>query len=835
MKIDLHCHSQYSKRATLWIMQRLGCPESFTAPHDLYQLARQKGMTAVTITDHNVIDGALEIAHLPNTFISCEYTTYFPEDRCKIHVLAYDISESQHTELSRTRENIFEFVNYLTDERIMHACAHPLFSVNDRLTVEHIEQLILLFKNWEWNGSVDPLMNAVLQEVTDRLTPQKLEKLVEKYGICPRFPKPWEKAILGGSDDHSSLSVADTYTEVPGAADLQDFWAGIEKRQATIESRPSSPQRFGRQVYGIGYQFYKNKCNLEPLIPKDLVLRSFDGMLQSRPETPEPWINRLHALFAKRRRPSTTHSSNQSVLDILRIEARELILDDPRLVSIVRGSTNIADEMDHKWFEFVNQISNRALVRFGNDLLDRVVKAHFFDVFQSLASAGALYALLAPYFVGFSVHTRQRTWSTEVLRWFSRGMTPRENQNAVARLAHFTDTYFEVNGVARTLQQHLDTAQRTGKDYTVCTCLSEREAPSQGLLQFKAIGQFTLPEYPELKMLVPPFLEMLNHCYDKEYTHIHVSTPGPVGLAGLAIGRILQIPVIGTYHTALPEYAKALTEDAYVEDLMWRCMIGFYDHLDKVYVPSQATGTQLVERGIGSSKIEVYPRGCDIERFNPVQKAGFLKMRYDVDDAAVVLLYVGRVSKEKGLHFLTEAYRILLNKGHAVRLVVVGNGPYRKEMEHDLEETSAVFTGYLDGDDLPAVYAESDALVFPSATDTFGNVVLEAQSSGIPVIVTDKGGPHENIIPNETGIIVRANDAEALALAMEKVVTDEGYRKAMGKSARNYMESRSFDAAFEELWSMMIAVPQQQDSGGDPSRLRIPFSEEFPGARALVS
>ena len=86
MKIDLHCHSKWSKRPTLWLMQKLGCPESFTEPAELYRLLRQRGMDAVTITDHNVIDAGREIGHLDNVITGCEYTTYFPKDRCKVHV-----------------------------------------------------------------------------------------------------------------------------------------------------------------------------------------------------------------------------------------------------------------------------------------------------------------------------------------------------------------------------------------------------------------------------------------------------------------------------------------------------------------------------------------------------------------------------------------------------------------------------------------------------------------------------------------------------------------------------------------------------------------------------
>lgn len=104
MKVDLHVHSKFSKRPSQWILQKLGCPESFTEPLRVYRIAKEKGMSLVTLTDHNTISGSLEIAHLPDVFVSEEVTTYFPDDRCKAHVLVYNIDERTHEDLQKVRE-----------------------------------------------------------------------------------------------------------------------------------------------------------------------------------------------------------------------------------------------------------------------------------------------------------------------------------------------------------------------------------------------------------------------------------------------------------------------------------------------------------------------------------------------------------------------------------------------------------------------------------------------------------------------------------------------------------------------------------------------------------
>ena len=209
--------------------------------------------------------------------------------------------------------------------------------------------------------------------------------------------------------------------------------------------------------------------------------------------------------------------------------------------------------------------------------------------------------------------------------------------------------------------------------------------------------------------------------------------------------------------------------------------------------------------------MRIYPRGIDTERFTPVKRNGFFK-RWQCDDRTTKLLYVGRVSREKNLHLLVDAYRRLAMQTPAVTLTIVGDGPYLETMRAETDGLPCIFTGRLEGEDLAAAYASSDLFVFPSTTDTFGNVVLEAQASGIPVIVTDQGGPAENILPDATGLVIEGGSTRALHEAMSSLVEDPQRRRQMGLAARKYMENRSFEAAFDETWKMfgMINAQKQQ-------------------------
>jgi glycosyltransferase involved in cell wall biosynthesis len=184
----------------------------------------------------------------------------------------------------------------------------------------------------------------------------------------------------------------------------------------------------------------------------------------------------------------------------------------------------------------------------------------------------------------------------------------------------------------------------------------------------------------------------------------------------------------------------------------------------------------------------------------PAKRNGFLETRSQLTDG-IKLLYVGRVSKEKNLELLGRVFKRLAKTHDHLHLVVV-DGPYLEEMRREMSGTPCYFTGYLEGEDLAAVFASCDLFLFPSTTDTFGNVVLEAQASGIPVIVTDSGGPQENVIPGKTGLIVPAHDEAAFSRAVEDLITHPQRLREMGQAACDYVQERSFENAFLQSWQM---------------------------------
>lgn len=786
MKIDLHVHSKYSTRPSQWVLQKLGCHECYTEPQDLYRLAKDRGMSHVTITDHNTIAGCLEIAGLPDTFISEEITTYFT-DGCKIHVLAYNINEEQHRQIQKVRDNIFDLVSYLNGEAVVHSLAHPLWSINNLLTVEHFEQLLLLFKNFELNGSRDDDLNNWLQAVCQELTPSLIDELTEKHQIIPALPSPWIKNFTGGSDDHSSLHIAQKYTQAD-ASGLQDFLEKTNQGAASVRGRASTPLTLGQNICSIAYQFYKKKYNLSPQAERNALSDFLDKILQTGVESPG-YFSKIKLYYNQVKNSLRSVSKDESIISLIKKEASQ----------ILSKSSLPLDE--HEWFYLLNRLSRSLLTQFHRKLRQALFGANFIDLINSASSSGLVYLGLSPYTAAFSSFAADRDLGRDILKRFMPAGHGQRGAMEKFRIAHFTDTFYEINGVALSLRRQMESARRAQKDYTIITCDTKKHPRQPGIQNFSPIGVFQLPEYREQKLFHPPFLEILDYCYAREFTHILAATPGPLGLMAMAMARILKVPLWGTYHTALPQYAQYLTEDQMIVELMWKYLVWFYNQMDLIYVPSQSTAEELQQRGVNREKIRIFTRGVDLQLFHPTKRNGFLESRFQVKDG-VKLLYVGRVSKEKNMEILGRVFKRLVQNHPESHLIIVGDGPYLEEMQGNLAGTPCTFTGYLQGEDLAAAFASSDLFLFPSTTDTFGNVVLEAQASGIPVIVTDAGGPQENVIPGKTGLIVPGDSEDSLLDAIHRLLAQPQQLRTMGRAARRYMEERSFDTAFHATWQL---------------------------------
>jgi glycosyltransferase involved in cell wall biosynthesis len=367
------------------------------------------------------------------------------------------------------------------------------------------------------------------------------------------------------------------------------------------------------------------------------------------------------------------------------------------------------------------------------------------------------------------------------------------------RVAHFVDAPGHLSGVATTLTQWSRQALR--HRFHMSLYYAGLPGLIPGGTAFHPVGRLLMGDYRGLELPVPRVVEVLDYEERRTYDVVHISTPGPMGLLGLLYARRHGLPVAGTYHTDFPRYAAEFTGDPRAEQPAWDFMRWFYGQMDRVAAPTAATRDDLRAHGFAADTLRVVGRGVDTKAFHPGCRDKALRDSWGIETPHK-LLYVGRVSKEKNLQCLCAAFRMLCATRGDTCLVVVGEGPYLEELRRELAGLPVVFTGRKEGKALSRIYASCDLFVFPSETDTFGVVLIEAQASGLPVVVSGKGGPRDCLVPGESGWIVDPMEPNRLADRLHNVLNDTARWPRLRAAARRYARTRTPEAAFLEYWNL---------------------------------
>ncbi len=272
-----------------------------------------------------------------------------------------------------------------------------------------------------------------------------------------------------------------------------------------------------------------------------------------------------------------------------------------------------------------------------------------------------------------------------------------------------------------------------------------------------------------------------------------VNSPCSLGWAAIYYAKAKRIPIVAYYHTHFVSYAQYYKVDV-LTDLGWHYMSMFYGNMQRTFVPSQAIIDELASHGLRNLKL--LPHGVDTALFSSRFASADWKERIGAR-GKTVLLFVGRLVWEKDLATLAAAWRIIREREPDARLVLVGDGPIRKDLEKLLPD--AIFLGYKTGAELSACYASSDIFVFPSTTETFGMVTTEAMASGLVPVCADAGGASGIIRHGETGFLAPPRDAEQLARCCLDLLGDPEKRLRMGQAAQAYAASQSWDAIVDRM------------------------------------
>jgi len=372
------------------------------------------------------------------------------------------------------------------------------------------------------------------------------------------------------------------------------------------------------------------------------------------------------------------------------------------------------------------------------------------------------------------------------------------------RVAIFTDNDFDkTNGVTTTLRavlRHLpDDVQ--ARIYTASALCSD----GPDYLALAAFG-VPIPWYGEMRMYAPPVRAFRRHLAADDIDAVHITTPGPVGLAARHLAASLGLPAIGSFHTNLGEYTRLLSGSAMLARGMDTYMRWLYGACDPVLVPSNDTRARLCAKGWAPERMAVWPRGVDTRGFTPERRSAALREAWHVCDKRPAMLYAGRLSREKGLAMLASLGSLLYRQQAAYRLIVAGEGPMSTELRSVCPD--AVFLGRVPHQVMSVVMASADVFLFPSDTDTAGNVVLEAQACGLPVLVSSAGGPSEQMVDGVTGFACRPADPADFADCAAALLQSKGLRQQMADAARSYTIGRTWHSALEPLFRSYRSATQ---------------------------
>lgn len=358
----------------------------------------------------------------------------------------------------------------------------------------------------------------------------------------------------------------------------------------------------------------------------------------------------------------------------------------------------------------------------------------------------------------------------------------------------FTDTLTQTNGVAGTMRRLAERKRLTDVDLVVVT--STTDPVDAHIVNFTPEWSLPLPTSEHIALCFPDLLDVLDSVGRLQPDVIHVATPGPVGLSGLVVARLLGIPVVGSYHTELGPYTLHLTRDLVMAQAMGLYVDWFYGRCDIVLAPTRVVADSLVERRVTRNPI-LWGRGVDTDFFTPLRRRR--QLRDDLlGDGELLLLSVSRLSAEKRIDVLLTAFADAQAELPGLRLAVVGDGPERTALERRAG-AGVTFLGELRGDALADVYASADVFCFPSTTDTFGQVILEAGASALPVVAAAAGGALELVRPGVTGLLVDPDDPADFARALLELARSESLRKRLQAGGREAALRRTWEGSLFEL------------------------------------
>lgn len=375
---------------------------------------------------------------------------------------------------------------------------------------------------------------------------------------------------------------------------------------------------------------------------------------------------------------------------------------------------------------------------------------------------------------------------------------------ATKRIALFTGNYNHImDGVSITLNRLVAHLERTGSEVLIFgPTVDEPAFEHNGTLV--PVPSIPMPGRDEYRISVRLPRDIRRRLAEFDPDIVHIATPDVLGLKARAYAIEHDKPIVASYHTHFSSYLKYYHMSLLVP-VLWSYLRWFYSECEHIYVPTNSMADVLREHGI-SDGLELWPRGVHIDRFHPKHRSMEWRRALGIADDEVVISFISRLVVEKGPDVYARTVRSLVDDGLPVRGLIVGDGPAQGIIEEHLPD--AVFVGHLTGEDLTEAYASSDIFLFPSETETFGNVTLEAMASGLPTVCADATGSKSLVRHGETGFLVPPGDDAAFVAHTRALVEDAEMRAQFGRTAREVASMYSWPiilGRIDDFYNQLLA------------------------------
>jgi glycosyltransferase involved in cell wall biosynthesis len=830
LRIDLHCHDSNSDVPDELWGRILRLPESWLKTRNLIKCLEDNNCNVFTITNHNNARSCWDLNDRgQDVLVGAEFTCYFPEYNLFVHVLTYGFDTQQEQKLNEYRSDIYTFLRYTHTQNIPVILPHPLYfyTRNDKIDLSLFEKMAVLFQNFEIvNGQRDKWQSVLTLNWIKSLNAEKIRSYASKhnlkpedYGVDPDKPK----VLTGGSDDHMGIFAGQSgsYLYVPDLAErlkktpastlalealregriapyghvlenqklniaLLDYFSQVATQlddpgllrilfhrgevsdkiacfmisNLLLEmQKHKNTQKFFKFVHNAIHGKKPNKL-VKWKIKKDysFCITSLEKIALSKTQSPEHFIETVNQSIGEL-------FTGLSLLMIKRLKKSSSMISSKKLKTLSTQELTRNFEIPSQLTEmfFGSQCRKKNMSGFNiSQLLDNLSFPVLVSVIllgTTLASTRLLY--------------QNRRFLNEFSCHIGKGSHPK-------RALYLTDTLRDKNGVSSSLWGKLKEVQRMDLPIDFLTCHSDLANDSH-LIVTRPLSTFELPEFGGQEIRIPDLMEICRIFYEGGYDRIVCSTEGPMAFVSLFIKHMFNVPAYFFMHTDWLEFIKNTTDiNRHERDRLRRMLRFFYKQYAAVFVLNDdhkdwLTGheMQLHEDAV---LLTAHHAQAVIKAITKVSKAQLF------DDASAdtpVLFFASRLSREKGIFDLPEIFRLVRAAIPDIRLVIAGSGPAEEELKECLPE--ARYLGWVDKKSIAELYAGLDLKIFPSRFDTFGNVLLESFSYGMPAVAYNCKGPKNIIQHGVSGFLVE--DKAEMADRIIHYFSHADLRKKMKKAA----------------------------------------------------